>query len=63
MIRDLAKKNNLPLIDLRKNFLAYNLVHNKENKESGILTADRVHLNAMGNLVVAQQMWDAIKAL
>lgn len=63
MIRDLAKKNNLPIIDLRKDFLAYNLLHNKENKESGILTADRVHLNAKGNLLVAQQMWEAIKAL
>lgn len=63
MIRDLAKQNNIPLIDLRKTFLAYNLLHNKENKESGILTADRVHLNKMGNLVVAQQMWDAVKAL
>ena len=63
MIRDIAKKNSIPLIDLRKTFLAYNLLHNKENKESGILTADRVHLNPMGNLVVAQQMWEAIKAL
>ncbi len=63
LIRELAKKNNLPLVDLRKIFLAYNLTHNKDNKESGILTADRVHLNTMGNLVVAQQMWAAIKAL
>ena len=63
MIRDIAKQNNIPLIDLRKTFLAYNLIHNKENKRAGILTEDGVHLNPMGNLIVAQQMWEAIKAL
>src|SRR6478672_9079879 len=45
IIRRLAKTNNCGLIDLRKTFLDYNLQHNPENKESGILTTDRVHLN------------------
>src|SRR5687768_3845416 len=44
IIRKIAKVNNCGLIDLRKSFLAYNLEHNKENKASGILTTDRVHL-------------------
>jgi len=63
VIRNLAKNNNLPLIDLRKAFLDYNLRENKENKESGILTTDRVHLNEKGNQLVADEMWKVIKSL
>ena len=60
IIRDLAKKNNCSLIDLRKAFLDYNLIHNKSNKESGILTNDRVHLNEAGNTLVAEEMYKAL---
>jgi lysophospholipase L1-like esterase len=56
IIRSIAKNNNCSLIDLRKAFLDYNLLNNKENKESGILTTDRVHLNEKGNEFVAEQM-------
>jgi isoamyl acetate esterase len=63
IIRDLAKKNNLPLVDLRQGFLDYNKKLNTENKESGILTSDRVHLNAKGNQFVAEEMWKVIKSL
>jgi lysophospholipase L1-like esterase len=56
LIRDLAKKNNLKLVDLRKEFLDYNLKNNLENKEKGILTTDRVHLNELGNQMVADKM-------
>jgi lysophospholipase L1-like esterase len=63
IIRGLAKSNNLPLIDLRKAFLNYNNQHNPENKESGILTSDGVHLNAKGNQFVADEMWKVIKSL
>jgi lysophospholipase L1-like esterase len=59
----LAKKNSLPLIDLREAFLEYNKKYNTENKESGILTSDRVHLNEKGNEFVAGQMWKVIKSL
>jgi lysophospholipase L1-like esterase len=62
-IRDIAKTNNLPLIDLRKAFLEYNKQNNKDNKEQGILTSDRVHLNEKGNQLVAEEMWRAIKQL
>ena len=60
IIRKIAKANNCGLIDLRKSFLAYNLEQNKENKASGILTTDRVHLNEKGNELVATEM---VKAL
>ena len=61
IIRDLARKNSLPIVDLRKAFLEYNLKFNTENKESGILTTDRVHLNPKGNEFVAAEMWKVIK--
>ena len=38
IIRGIAQKNNLPLIDLRKAFLDYNLKNNPENKDRGYLT-------------------------
>jgi len=63
VIRNLAKNNSLPLVDLRKAFLDYNLRENKDNKESGILTTDRVHLNEKGNQLVADEMWKVIKSL
>ncbi len=59
-IRELAAKYKCDLIDLRKAFLDYNLKNNPENKESGILTTDRVHLNPAGNKLVADLMLKGI---
>ncbi len=63
IIKNLAKKNDLPVVDLRRDFLAYNLKNNPDNKESGILTSDRVHLNAAGNKLAAESMWSVIGTL
>lgn len=63
LIRTLAEKNKLPLVDLRRAFLDYNKQNNPENKEAGILTTDRVHLNDKGNELVATEMWKVIKGL
>ncbi|MES2874434.1 MAG: SGNH/GDSL hydrolase family protein [Bacteroidota bacterium] len=63
MIRNLARQYNCGLVDLRKEFLAYNLLNNPENKESGILTTDRVHLNPVGNKLVADLMMKALNKL
>jgi lysophospholipase L1-like esterase len=63
IIRGIAAKNNLLLVDLRKTFLDYNLKNNPENKDKGILTKDGVHLNEKGNQLVADEMWKAIKSL
>ena len=60
IIRDLAGKNNCGLLDLRKIFLEYNLQNNPDNKESGILTVDRVHLNEKGNQLVADKMLEVL---
>ena len=61
-IRELATKYKLPLCDLRKVFLAYNLQHNPDNKDRGILTTDRVHLNETGNQLVADEMKKVLTA-
>ena len=62
LIRNLAKEYNCDLVDLRKAFLDYNIANNPENKESGILTTDRVHLNAAGNKLVADNMMKVLKS-
>lgn len=61
IIRGLAEKNKLQLVDLRKSFLDYNTKNNTQNKDRGILTTDRVHLNEKGNQLVADEMWKGIK--
>jgi lysophospholipase L1-like esterase len=63
IIRNLATQNNLPLVDLRQKFLDYNKQYNTENKEQGVLTRDRVHLNPKGNQLVAEEMWKILKGL
>lgn len=60
-IRDYAAQKELPLVDLRKAFLTYNLVHNKGNKEKGILTADGVHLKPKGSKLVAKEIWKLLE--
>lgn len=60
IIRNIAQKNNVGLIDLRKAFLDYNLANNPENKDRNILTTDGVHLNEKGNQFVAEQMLKAL---
>jgi len=60
-IRNLAAKNNLPLCDLRKVFTEYEAQNNAEDKEKGILTTDRVHLNEQGNKLVADQLLPLVK--
>jgi lysophospholipase L1-like esterase len=63
IIKKIAKDNAVQLIDLRKAFMDYEAKNNIENKASGILTTDRVHLNDAGNQFLAETMWDVIKKL
>lgn len=60
--RGVATKEKVQLLDLRKAFLDHLKEHNKGNKEQGILTGDRVHLNPEGNKFVAAQMLSALTA-
>ncbi|HEX3934455.1 MAG TPA: SGNH/GDSL hydrolase family protein [Puia sp.] len=60
VIRNLAQKFHCGLVDLREIFHTYELRNNPGNKESGILTVDRVHLNETGNQLVADKMLEAL---
>jgi isoamyl acetate esterase len=62
IVRNLAQKYHCGLVDLRELFHNYELKNNPGNKESGILTRDRVHLNDAGNQLVANAMLDALTA-
>jgi lysophospholipase L1-like esterase len=58
--RAVAKEMDVPLCDLRMYFLENLRNRNSSNAEKGILTTDRVHLNAAGNAFVADKMVQAI---
>lgn len=60
IIRDIAKKNALPIADLRQQFQEYLKKNNPENKEKEILTYDRVHMNDKGNQFLADAMWKVV---
>jgi isoamyl acetate esterase len=60
IIRNLAKANNCTLIDLRNSFITYEAQNNADNKDRGVLTTDRVHLNPAGNELVAAEMMKAL---
>ena len=59
--RKVAKKQQIPLNDLRKAFVAYWKEHNKDNKDRGILTYDGNHFNQKGMDFVAEQMLKMLK--
>jgi lysophospholipase L1-like esterase len=54
--RTVALSLGASLCDLRKAFLNYLTVNNKENKKEGVLTHDGVHLNDEGNKLVATEL-------
>ena len=57
VIRKLAQQHSCELVDLRTIFMQYEKKYNASNKESGMLTTDKVHLNDKGNQLVADEMW------
>ena len=61
IVRKIAKNKNVELIDLHKNIIDYINKHNPEDKNSGILTTDGVHMNDEGNRFLAEQFWGYIK--
>ena len=58
--RKVAMDTKSDLCDLRKAFLDYLAKNNENNKDSGILTSDRVHLNDAGNKFVAETILASI---
>lgn len=62
VIRNLAQQFHCGLVDLHEIFHGYELTNNPGNKEKGILTLDRVHLNETGNQLVADKMLEVLLA-
>ena len=58
--RGVAHDAGVPLCDLRAAFRDYLLKNNKDNKDQGIFTTDRVHLNEAGNKMVADTILKTI---
>ncbi len=58
--RKVAAETKSQLLDLRQLFISHLTQNNPDNKESGLLTADTVHLNAAGNRFVAKAMLAAL---
>ena len=56
VIRKLSIEFNTELIDLRKIFMNYISENNSTNTPSGITTYDGVHLNDLGNKLIADEM-------
>lgn len=61
MIRSIAKAKEVELLELRKAALEYINKNNPENKASGILTSDAVHMNETGNKFLAEQFEKFLK--
>lgn len=61
VIRKLSGEMKCPLVDLRKAFNEYESRFNSDNRESGLLTTDRVHLTDLGNQLVADEIIRTMK--
>jgi lysophospholipase L1-like esterase len=60
--RKVAKEMNVTMCDLHEAFISTLKTQNTKNDEKGILTSDRVHLNAAGNALVADKAAGCIAA-
>ena len=58
---ELCKKHEVIFCDIRNAFKRYLSIHNPDNHDSGILTFDRVHLNASGNKLYAESLMPCIE--
>ena len=56
VIRKLSSELNTDLLDLREIFMNYISKNNPNNESSGITTYDGVHLNDLGNKLIADEM-------
>jgi len=60
IIRGIARNKGVELIDLRKATVDYISRNNPEDKASGILTTDGVHMNEAGNRFLAEQFLQGV---
>ncbi len=62
LIRNLSNEYQIKVCDLNNAFVEYINQNNSENLSEGLLTTDGVHLNNMGNSLVAEKLWPIIKS-
>jgi lysophospholipase L1-like esterase len=60
-IRLFALEQRMLMADVRQAFTQYLQQHNAGNAVSGILTTDGVHLNANGNQLLANTIWQTLQ--
>jgi len=60
IIRKVARDKDTAICDFRQAFIDFTAKNNPENRESGILTTDGVHLNLRGNKLVAELLLKAL---
>lgn len=60
IIRQIARNKNVELVDLRKATVEYISKNNPDNKVSGVLTTDGVHMNETGNRFLAEQFLEKL---
>ena len=63
IVRKLTREYQVELCDLRAAFTNYIEQSNYENVSKGLLTTDGVHLNQLGNTIVAERLWPIIKSI
>lgn len=63
IILQLALEYHIEVCDLNKIFRDYITQNNYENISEGSLTSDGVHLNKLGNTIVAENLWPIIKSI
>ncbi len=63
MIRQMSSQYDCRLVDIRKDFVEYENKNNRDNKNSGILTLDGVHLSAKGNQLAAEKMMEVLEPI
>jgi lysophospholipase L1-like esterase len=63
IVRNIGAGYDLPVVDLRRAFINYNLINNVSDNEYGMLTYDRVHLNDNGNQLAAEEMWKVLQQI
>ena len=61
IIKNIGSSMSLPVVDLRTLFENYEQEHNTADVDRGVLTVDGVHLNDVGNKMVAESILKVIK--
>lgn len=63
IIKNIGSNLQLPVCDLRSVFQNYLQTYNINDASSGVLTTDGVHLNELGNRLVAEALWEKLEVL